>query len=209
MSVKNIKNRILEVASRVFVERGYSAVKVDDISSMIGISKKTIYNHFTSKRELYNQSLLNNMEGVLKEFEDIAEDKSLTFIEKLEKALQNAALSLTQLLSKMDTQSKNKSPMVHLEIKDQFNKRVTNVINKLAQEGIDEGVIEPHHSVKIIPYIYVNMIRGFMETDKIIDLPASPKDMLLASIDVIFKGILTKKGKDLYLNKNNSIIEEI
>lgn len=46
------KESILELARTLFFERGIKAVNMDDIASALGISKKTIYAHFTSKDEI-------------------------------------------------------------------------------------------------------------------------------------------------------------
>ena len=44
-----MKARILETADRLFYLRGIRAVGVDTIAAGIGISKRTLYNHFPSK----------------------------------------------------------------------------------------------------------------------------------------------------------------
>jgi AcrR family transcriptional regulator len=47
-----MKARILETADRLFYLQGIRAVGVDTIAAEIGISKRTLYNHFPSKDEL-------------------------------------------------------------------------------------------------------------------------------------------------------------
>ena len=47
-----MKARILETADRLFYLQGIRAVGVDTIAAEIGISKRTLYNHFPSKNEL-------------------------------------------------------------------------------------------------------------------------------------------------------------
>lgn len=47
-----MKERILETADRLFYQRGIRAVGVDTIAAEIGISKRTLYNHFPSKDAL-------------------------------------------------------------------------------------------------------------------------------------------------------------
>jgi AcrR family transcriptional regulator len=44
-----MKERILQTADRLFYLRGIRAVGVDTIAAEIGISKRTLYNHFPSK----------------------------------------------------------------------------------------------------------------------------------------------------------------
>lgn len=47
-----MKERILETADRLFYLQGIRAVGVDTIAAEVGISKRTLYNHFPSKDEL-------------------------------------------------------------------------------------------------------------------------------------------------------------
>jgi AcrR family transcriptional regulator len=48
----NMKDRILESADRLFYLQGIRAIGVDTIAAEIGISKRTLYNHFPSKDAL-------------------------------------------------------------------------------------------------------------------------------------------------------------
>ncbi len=52
-----MKERILETADRLFYLRGIRAVGVDTIAAEIGISKRTLYNHFPSKDALISAYL--------------------------------------------------------------------------------------------------------------------------------------------------------
>jgi TetR/AcrR family transcriptional regulator, mexJK operon transcriptional repressor len=45
--------RILDAAGQVFVEQGYAAASMDEISRVAGVSKATVYAHFTSKEQLF------------------------------------------------------------------------------------------------------------------------------------------------------------
>src|SRR3954453_2712136 len=47
-----MKDRILETADRLFYLQGIRAVGVDTIAAEVGISKRTLYNHFPSKDAL-------------------------------------------------------------------------------------------------------------------------------------------------------------
>ena len=53
-----MKKRILETADRLFYLQGIRAVGVDTIAAEIGISKRTLYNHFPSKDELISAYLM-------------------------------------------------------------------------------------------------------------------------------------------------------
>src|SRR5204863_2663112 len=53
----SMKERILETADRLFYLQGIRAVGVDTIAAEIGISKRTLYNHFPSKDALISAYL--------------------------------------------------------------------------------------------------------------------------------------------------------
>src|SRR6187401_2670169 len=53
----DMKDRILETADRLFYLQGIRAIGVDTIAAEIGISKRTLYNHFPSKDALISAYL--------------------------------------------------------------------------------------------------------------------------------------------------------
>jgi AcrR family transcriptional regulator len=52
-----MKERILETADRLFYLQGIRAIGVDTIAAEVGISKRTLYNHFPSKDALISAYL--------------------------------------------------------------------------------------------------------------------------------------------------------
>ena len=53
----SMKERILDTADRLFYLKGIRAIGVDTIAAEIGISKRTLYNHFPSKDALISAYL--------------------------------------------------------------------------------------------------------------------------------------------------------
>ena len=51
------RRQLLEVALRVFAERGYHDASMNDIAVAAGVTKPVLYQHFTSKRELFTELL--------------------------------------------------------------------------------------------------------------------------------------------------------
>lgn len=47
------RRRIEDAAVRVFAERGYDATTVVDLATAAGVTRTVLYDHFTSKKELY------------------------------------------------------------------------------------------------------------------------------------------------------------
>ena len=53
--MSNDKEKILKTASDVFFSRGFYKIPVDDIASLLKMSKKTIYKHFATKEDLVRE----------------------------------------------------------------------------------------------------------------------------------------------------------
>ena len=49
---RSARERLLDTASRLFYERGFQAVGVDEIAAEAGVAKMTLYRHFPSKDDL-------------------------------------------------------------------------------------------------------------------------------------------------------------
>lgn len=46
------RQQLIDIALQLFYERGINSVGINEILSVSGIAKKTLYNHFTSKEDL-------------------------------------------------------------------------------------------------------------------------------------------------------------
>ena len=51
------RERLLQVAAELFAERGYSGASLGEIASRLGIRKPSLYNHISSKDELFMELL--------------------------------------------------------------------------------------------------------------------------------------------------------
>jgi AcrR family transcriptional regulator len=47
------RQRISDIASRLFVERGFDAVKIEQIAEAADVSRMTVFNHFPRKEDLF------------------------------------------------------------------------------------------------------------------------------------------------------------
>jgi AcrR family transcriptional regulator len=59
------RGQLLIVASDVFVDRGYHAAGMDEIADRAGVSKPVLYQHFSSKLELYLAVLHRHVENLV------------------------------------------------------------------------------------------------------------------------------------------------
>jgi len=72
----SIKLNIVEKADSLFRTYGIRGVTVDDICNACGISKKTIYKHYSDKYALANKSLEYHYDKLFKEINSIVKNSS-------------------------------------------------------------------------------------------------------------------------------------
>ena len=97
-----IKDQIADAFQRHFHQFGFKKTSVDEVAQELQISKKTIYQHFSSKEEIFQYVIQRNSEALLEEIlakipQDVDEGKKLELlirmIHRLAREFQQANLS--------------------------------------------------------------------------------------------------------------------
>jgi TetR/AcrR family transcriptional regulator, regulator of autoinduction and epiphytic fitness len=52
------REAIIEAAQRLFLARGFGSVSMDELAEKAGVARRTLYNQFTSKEEIFREMLL-------------------------------------------------------------------------------------------------------------------------------------------------------
>ncbi len=68
-----LKERLLQAATEVFLEKGFAATSVDEIASRAKASKLTFYNHFGNKQKLFEAIVMRLNSMMFKGFADALE----------------------------------------------------------------------------------------------------------------------------------------
>jgi TetR/AcrR family transcriptional regulator, regulator of autoinduction and epiphytic fitness len=53
------RDAIVAAAESLFLERGFGAVSMDELAEAAGVARRTLYNQFASKEEIFREMLLN------------------------------------------------------------------------------------------------------------------------------------------------------
>jgi len=57
------KDEVLEIATKLFLEKGYEGASINEMSRRSGISKETVYRHFKNKEQLFAAVIDHELEG--------------------------------------------------------------------------------------------------------------------------------------------------
>lgn len=89
---------ILDIATRLFTEKGYDTTSLQDIINETKLSKGAIYHHFSSKEEIF-EAIFNRIgEENTTALAKVRDDKSLSGMEKLRMIFKVAWFNANQSL---------------------------------------------------------------------------------------------------------------
>lgn len=77
-----IKTKILETATKLYMKKGFHQTSLNDIAQTAKINKSSIFYHFDSKFDLFEQTLKFQAEKQRKRIERIAINETLSLKEK-------------------------------------------------------------------------------------------------------------------------------
>lgn len=133
--------KIVEVATRLFIEQGYDNTSIQDIINHLGgLSKGAIYHHFRSKEEILDAVTDYLFKDSDTRLWEIAGDKSLTGIEKLCRMLEDTAgdASQQQLFS-LSINMMNNPQILAMQMRSTVEETAHKLILPVIQEGILDG----------------------------------------------------------------------
>lgn len=206
---QEVGERIAEAGFNLFRQYGVRAITLDEIALQLGISKKTIYEHFTGKDELVTEILKQRLRLARDQFQDCT-SKAKDAIE--------ANMLMMQFLDSMFI---NMNPIVIVDLQKYhpgayklFHEHmygfVLDSMKKNILRGISEGLYREDTNVEI-------MARFRVESCNLCFKPGIfPKDHFEMSrvqrhlLEHFLFGIATEKGhkvilkyREKILNKNN------
>ncbi|MEO8933558.1 MAG: helix-turn-helix domain-containing protein, partial [Xanthomarina sp.] len=87
MKQESRKNEIINTAAKLFKEKGYSAVTMRDIATVMGMKAASLYNHISSKQEILIEIIISLAEEFTYGMEKIRTSNK-SCIDKLEEIVE-------------------------------------------------------------------------------------------------------------------------
>ncbi|GAB3350311.1 TetR family transcriptional regulator [Arachidicoccus ginsenosidivorans] len=136
------KSHIVNIAIELFSKNGFEGTSMRDLASAAGVNIAMINYYFGSKEKLFEAIVEGRSEIVRKEFEELAQDKSLTAIEKMDRIIE---MQVNKVLEKrhfhkvlQNEVMLNKRPELNIAIGNIFKKNGM-LIKGILEEGINNG----------------------------------------------------------------------
>ncbi|MEZ2372118.1 TetR/AcrR family transcriptional regulator [Arthrobacter sp. RCC_34] len=155
-------DRLLDVAVRVFTERGYDGTSFQHLSQASGLSKSSIYHHIESKEQLLRLGLERALEPLMA---TIAEPEATTgpAIDRLRFLIRRNIEILTERLPYvtllLNVHGNTETERWALEQRRTYNHAVAAVV----QEAIDQGGVRSDVDAKTTARLVFGMINSVRE----------------------------------------------
>ena len=154
------KRQIFETSMKLFAEKGYDATSIEEITSVVGVAKGTLYYHFSSKEEIFNFLIEEGMK-LLKNSIAIKTAKSKTSIEKLKAVVLiqiKVIVKYEDLITILLSQIWGKEPR-NIRCKEYVFEYIK-MIEGIVSEGIEKGeIIGTDPEMVASRYIWTYMLK--------------------------------------------------
>jgi len=192
-----VREKILEKASELYLRYGIRAVTMDDIAKELGISKKTIYQYFKDKSELVNQIAKIHLEIEAKRFIGLNESSENSVHELmllsscLRESMKEMKMNLMYELQKFYP----KAWKMYEEFKGVVMKES---ITKVISRGQSEGLFRPEIDPELIAIMRIEQVQTFIIGNLFSRHEYSLEQVQMQLFDHFIHGLFTVEGHQLF-----------
>lgn len=203
-----MKERILAEAERLFWKYGVRSVTMEDIARQLGISKKTIYQHFTDKEQILYQVIQEKTGRNQSEMDCMVVETD------------NPVEEILGVLNMMRNQADQVSPNLLIDIKKYYPQafalfrqykegHIMRSILENIQKGISQGIYRSDINPTILARLRVEQIELAFNHDLFPSDQYSMHDVQAELMHHFVRGMLTDKGFTIYNQYVNQYNHEV
>lgn len=141
--------KILDVAMRLFVERGYEQTSMQNIIDELGgLTKGAVYHHFSSKEEIFFAAMDRVMAPGVERLRKIRDAEGMTGREKIQAMFDNGARGVdSAFFSQADPElDPMRNPrMLATEYRDLFAVSAHELMMPVIEQGVEDGTIQTEY----------------------------------------------------------------
>ncbi|WP_299121929.1 TetR/AcrR family transcriptional regulator [uncultured Winogradskyella sp.] len=201
-----MKEKIINKSVDLFLNLGFKSVTMDDIANEMGISKKTIYQHFANKTKLVEATTLHVFENISHGIDCICElDKNP--IEEIYEIKKFVMLHLKNEKSSPQYQLQKYYPKIFATLKQKQFEKMLGCVSQNLERGVSQNLYRKEINIDFMARLYFNGMLSLKDHD-IFPIEKFSMHMLMDNyIEYHLRGISTPKGIEtltelLKTNKN-------
>ncbi|MDC3413160.1 TetR/AcrR family transcriptional regulator [Terrihalobacillus insolitus] len=183
-----MKERILKAVVEEIQEKGMRFT-IDDVTHRLGISKKTVYEHFDSKEQIIKTIVEQILDEADQKTNDIIADDELSFIVKM-KELMQVLPEYYQIYNRpVLDEMKRYYPDQWVQIETSLEEDWAD-IRLLIEEGIKTGEVVTGYSITVIMKVLIEAINTTLDQTFFYKNNITVREALSQTVDILLYGII-------------------
>ena len=188
-----MKEKILHNAAEMFLTLGFKSVTMDDIAKNSGVSKKTIYAHFSNKTDLV-EAVTNYLFDLISCGIDMIHEQQQNPIAELFEIKKFVMQHLKDEKSSPQYQLQKYYPKIYATLKQKQFEVMQDCIKENLQRGLDKGMFRENLDIDFIARIYFQGMVGIKDKDLFPLQDYSMNTLMNYYLEYHLRGICTEKG---------------
>lgn len=187
-----LRTKILDVAMNQFKQKGIRNVRMDDIATMLGISKRTLYEIYNNKEQLLYEGVVRDEEmrsAIIHEFSRTAENEMEIIVEVLKMKLRELGQINPLFFSELH---KYETVVEYLR---QTHQKSNQESLSFFLHGVEGGFFRKHVNYELILQMS-NAVMNHVVEEKLYNR-VSLQDIFVNYVNVIIRGLCTEKGLEI------------
>jgi AcrR family transcriptional regulator len=191
----DVAARIIAVGRQDFFAHGFRGVTMDDLAGELGMSKKTLYAYFPTKTDLLRAVLLDKFRRVEADLQLIATALSNDMLDSLRQLLACLQRHSEEIRPPFVRDIRREAPEMLELVQSQRRQIIERYFGSLLDECRKAGIVRKDISTRLIIEILLGATEAVMNPVRMAELDLTPKRGYSTIINVVFEGVLTKKGR--------------
>lgn len=184
-----LRETILQGTIKAFNQKGLKFT-MDDIASILSISKKTIYTVFSDKEQLFLSMVDYLFDNIKLSEEQVMKNAGLSTIEKIRRILGVMPESYKDIDFRQLYLLKDKYPNIYEQVERRLETGWETTI-ALLEQGMEEGVIR-RVKIPIVKMMMEATLEQFFQRDILIQNEISYAEALNEVVDILVDGIAVR-----------------
>jgi TetR/AcrR family transcriptional regulator, cholesterol catabolism regulator len=201
----DLKERILKTAASLFLRLGVKSITMDDIAKELGISKKTIYIHFTDKDNIVFEVLSFTLARERAEAERIAG------------IYENPIEEIFQSMKEMNEMFENINPILFYDLRKyhpkawelyvNFKNDFLYIVKRNLERGVLNGLYRKEIDIDLMARFRVETVDLAFDISNFNIKQSNVLKVQTHFIDHFIRGILTSQGLEFYETHKRKFIK--
>ena len=191
-----MKKNIILKATELFMKLGFKSVTMDDIAKEMGISKKTIYTHFSNKETIVAVVTDHVFEIVCRDIDAIC-DFGQNPIEELYAIKKRVMQYMQKEKASPWYQLQKYYPAIYNNIKQRQFSYMQQCVVKNLNRGLEQDLYRQNIEVQFVARIYFNGITGIKEESLFPHTMYEGETLYEMYLEYHLRGIVTPKGRNI------------